>query len=212
MKKNQVPYPAQIESVQSAVDQFQKDNNGILPIKTREADTPIYRKYPIDFNRLIPRYLQDAPGTAFESGGVYQYVLVDVENQPKVKLIDLRVVDVIRELNLRINFYRQENKFPPFKGTLATNRFTIDYDKLGYEEPPYVVSPYSGNNLPLMIDGEGTIFIDYSIDLYKLLQETPHQYKFGDDIRELLVNNSVFVPAYSVPYTVENNEPVFLKD
>lgn len=51
ISKNQIPYKDQILAVQTAVDTFKKDNGGILPIKTKEAETPIYQKYPIDFKK-----------------------------------------------------------------------------------------------------------------------------------------------------------------
>ena len=31
-------------------------------------NTPIYQKYPIDFQKISPRYIQEAPGNAYESG------------------------------------------------------------------------------------------------------------------------------------------------
>src|SRR3954452_6975405 len=79
LAKNQVPYQDQIQTVQTAVDAFRKDNGGILPIKTKEAETPIYQKYPIEFKKITPKYIADTPGNAYENGGVFQYVLVDVE-------------------------------------------------------------------------------------------------------------------------------------
>ncbi|MFE7152032.1 hypothetical protein ACFVIJ_16925, partial [Heyndrickxia sporothermodurans] len=91
LAKNQVPYESQIEEVQKAVNKFQKDNDGILPIKTKDQSTPIYEKYPIDFKKMIPNYLSDAPGNSYENGGIFQYVLIDVENKPKVKIFDLRI-------------------------------------------------------------------------------------------------------------------------
>ena len=38
--------------------------------------------------------------------------------------------------------------------------------------------------------------------------------KPGEDIRTYLVNDSMFVPAYSLPYTWDSktNEPVFLEE
>src|SRR5690606_1564565 len=95
--ENQVPYPDQIHAVQQAVNQFQADS-GILPIKTREADTPIYQKYPIDFRKLVPRYLQQAPGNSFENGGIFQYVLINVEEQPEVKLLHLVMSKDVQQL------------------------------------------------------------------------------------------------------------------
>jgi len=212
LKQNQIPYEDQIASVQSAVDQYREANGGLLPIQTRDIETPIYQKYPIDFNKLIPRYMQDAPGNAFESGGIYQYVLVDVETNPTVKLLDLRIAEQIRELKLRIKMYRDSHGYPPFKGVAADGLFTLDYQKLGYEEDPHVVSPHTGNNLSFIIDHNLEIYVDYRMDLYVMLQKTNHPYKHGDDIRELLVRNTHFVPAYSVPYTVDEQkkEPIFL--
>ncbi|GMB07863.1 hypothetical protein EDD69_101168 [Thermolongibacillus altinsuensis] len=210
--QNQIPYKDQVQSVQAAVDQYREATGGLLPIKTRDMTTPIYQKYPIDFNLLTPRYMAEPPGNAFESGGVYQYVLVDVETNPTVKLLDLRMAEAIRDLKLRINMYRDTHGYPPFKEMLAKGIFTLDYKKLGLKEPPYVVSPYSGKNLPLIIDANGEIYVDYRIDLYERLQKTNHSYQYGEDIRDLLVDDSLFVPAYSLPYTVDpnKNEPIFL--
>jgi hypothetical protein len=209
LSKNKIPYDVQIESVQQAVNQYREDNGGIIPIMDRDMETPIYQKYPIDFGKLTPRYIPEPPSSAFESGGIYQFVLVDVEENPTVKLIDLRLADEIRELKTRILLYKQSNGYPPFDKMLSENVFSLNYEKLGYKEPPTAVSPYSGTNLPFIIDHEGEIYIDYSIDLYKFMQDSDARYEKGDDIREILVNETVFVPVYSVPYTIENDEPVF---
>lgn len=211
LEQNAVPYEDQIVSVQSAIDRFQVETGGLLPIKTREMSTPLYQKYPIDFNKLAPRYMAEPPGTSFENGGIYLYVLVDVEEDPTVKLIDLRISEKIRDLNMRLNVYRQSNGYPPFKDVLTNELYTLDYKKLGYDAAPSVESPYSGEYLPFVIDKNGDIYVDYRVDLYKALQTMEHSYKAGDDIRNLLVKESYFVPAYSLPYTIDDkNEPVFL--
>ena len=46
----------------------------------------------------------------------------------------------------------------------------------------------------------------------KPLKNKKNAYKTGEDIRDLLVEDSLFVPAYSSPYTIdsETKEPVFL--
>lgn len=111
LAENQVPYEDQVKSVQSAVDRFQKDNGGILPIKTRDASTPIYQKYPIDFQKLVPKYMAEPPGNSFENGGIFQYVLVDVETKPTVKIFDLRIAETIRDVMIRI----RANGYPPYK-------------------------------------------------------------------------------------------------
>lgn len=212
LSQNQVPYLDQLEAVQSAVNQYQEARDGLLPIKDREMDTPIYQKYPIDFNKLAPRFLQDPPGTAYESGGVYLYVLVDVEENPTVKLIDLRIAEQIRELNMRLNMYKSSNGFAPIKEVINNHAFRVDWQKLGFSEDPYVESPFTAKNLPLILNEQGEVQVDYSIDLYEFLQKHDHHFEEGEDIRDILVENSVFVPAFSTSYTIdENKEPIITK-
>ncbi|MGM0839877.1 MAG: hypothetical protein ACQEWE_04050 [Bacillota bacterium] len=207
LSQNQIPYETQVKAVQDAVVTYQKDNNGLLPIKTRDQDTPIYQKYPIDFRKLSPQYLAEIPGNAFENGGVFQYVLTDVEEDPQVKIFDLRLAEQIRELKIRI----EAQGYPPFKEEVANNVYTLNYKELGYDGDVYVNSPYSNKNLPLVINGDGDIFVDYSMDLFEQIKSTDKELKPGKDIRNLLVEDTFFVPAYSLPYTVdENNEPVFM--
>ena len=210
LAKNQIPYKDQIQAVQTAVDSFKKDNGGILPIKTKEASTPIYQKYPIEFKRITPKYLAEPPGNAFESGGVFQYVLVDVETNPTVKLFDLRMAETIRDIKFRI----KTNGYPPFKKRIANNVFSIDYKQLGFEKDPYAVSPFTNQNLPFVITGSAEVYVDYRADLYQALKKTDKHWKPGEDIRSILVTDSMFVPAYSLPYTVDSttNEPVFLDE
>ncbi|MGG3470795.1 hypothetical protein ABES02_25360 [Neobacillus pocheonensis] len=209
LSQNQIPYKDQIQAVQTAVDDFRKDNGGILPIKTKVAETPIYQKYPIEFKKISPKYLSEPPGNAFESGGVFQYVLVDVETNPTVKLFDLRLTETIRDLNLRI----KAKGYPPYKDQLAKNVFSLDYKKLGYEKAPYAVSPFTNQNLSFVINGNAEVFVDYRPDLYQAIKKTNKQLKPGEDIRSILVNDSMFVPAYSLPYTVDSSlkEPIFLE-
>jgi hypothetical protein len=209
LSKNQIAYTDQLQAVQQAVDSFQEENGGILPIKTKDAETPIYQKYPIDFKKIAPRYLAEPPGNAYESGGVFQYVLVDVETDPTVKLFDLRIADTIRDINFRIS----SNGYPPFKERLGKNIYSIDFKQLGYEKSPVVLSPFTNQNLPLVITTSGDVVVDYRQDLFQKLQATDKQVVVGEDIRYILLEDSMFVPAYSLPYTfdTESNEPVFLE-
>ncbi|PLR75654.1 hypothetical protein CU633_20090 [Bacillus sp. V3-13] len=208
LAENQIPYKDQADAVQSAVNQFREASGGLLPIKTKEAETPIYEKYPIDFERIVPAYLAELPGNSFENGGVFQYVLVDVETDPKVKLFDLRIAETIRDIKLRI----YSNGYPPYKEQIADGIFTLDFKKLGYKEDPVVTSPYTHQKLPFIVTGEGEVLVDYRNDLYQALKADETQYKPGEDIRNILVKDSYFVPAYSHPYTIEpeSDEPIFL--
>ncbi|MDG4656090.1 hypothetical protein P6P90_01955 [Ectobacillus antri] len=209
LQQNQIPYPDQLQIVQGAVNQYKEANGGLLPIKTREMDTPLYQKYPIEFTKLSPRFMPEPPSNAFENGGIYQYVLIDAETNPTVKLIDLRIAEEIRDLKLKIKMYRDEHKYPPFKKVIADGVYTLDYQKLKYKEEPFVESPYSGKNLPFVIDAQGEVYVDYRIDLYEILRKNVVTMQEGQDIRFLLTEKSPFVPAYSLPYTIKDNEPIF---
>ncbi|AZB43350.1 hypothetical protein CEF21_14135 [Bacillus sp. FJAT-42376] len=211
--QNQIPYENQLESVQKAVNDYRNDTGGLLPIKNKDMKTPIYEKYPIDFSKIVPSFLPEPPGTSYENGGIYQYVLIDAEKKPEVKLIDLRMAEEIRDLRIRLSAYTQSNRYPPYKKVYEAGVFSLDYKKLGLKEAPTAESPYTGNRLPLLIGSDGEIFADYRIDLQMKLKETGKHPKPGEDIRDILVEDSVFVPAFSKPYTVnKKNEPVFMKN
>ncbi|MFP5107917.1 hypothetical protein ACSU6B_14205 [Neobacillus sp. C211] len=210
LAKNQIPYRDQIQAVQTAVDAFREENSGILPIKTKEAETPIYQKYPIEFKKITPKYIAEPPGNAYENGGVFQYVLVDVETKPTVKLFDLRITDVIRDIKLRI----KTKGYPPYKKQIAKNVFSLDFKQLGYKKDPFIVSPFTNQNLTFVITGSAEVYVDYRPDLYQAMKKTDEKVKSGEDIRSILVNDSMFVPAYSLPYTWDSKtkEPVFLEE
>lgn len=208
LSQNKIPYEDQLNAVQTAVNSYKEANGGLLPIKTKDATTPIYQKYPIEFKKLVPQYMAEPPGNAFESGGVFQYVLIDAETDPKVKIFDLRMAETIRDIKLRI----KSNKYPPYKEQIAKNVFTLDYQKLGFKEDPVALSPYTGRNLPLVITGDAEVYVDYTSDLHEALQKQEITYKQGDDVRGILTKDSAFVPAYSLPYTVDGDTrvPIFL--
>ena len=83
---------------------------------------------------------------------------------------------------------------------------------MGLKEAPTVTSPFSQKDLYLIVDGQGSIFVDYTPDLLEALKKNEGKIKQGEDIRELLVQSSEFVPAYSLPYTIDEktNTPIFL--
>lgn len=202
-----LPYEDQLAAVQTAVNSFRETSGGLLPIKTRDMETDQYIKYPIDFKKIVPDYMGTAPANSYEAGGIYQYVLMEVEENPTVKLVDLRLADTIRDINLR----RSINGFAPVEETIAEGVYKINYLKMGYKDEISVQSPYSDTQLPLVATGDGQVYVDYSIELNRLLQDYDQEIKPGDDIRFLLTDNFAIVPAYSLPYTVnEKREPEFM--
>ncbi len=205
--ENQVAPSDQLNMVQTAVDQYQKDNDGLLPIKDRDDSYDLYVKHPIDFEKLSPKYLSQLPGSSFEKGGYFQYVLMDVEDDPTVKLVDLRTSEVLKDLRIRLNV---KNNELPLKKKVGPNVYEIDYKKYGLDEYPTVNSPYSGEALPVYINGGNDFIIDYKVDLGKKIKEDHLKLKQGSDIRHILYDDSAILPAYSVPYTVDDkNEPIF---
>lgn len=210
LAKNKIPNEAQLDTIQTAIDQYREDNNGLLPIRTKPNETPIFEKYLIDFDGLIQQgFISEIPGSAYENGGIYQYSILYPDKDPQVKLIDLRLTEEIRRINVQLDQYRNEHMYPPFDEKIEKGIYTIDYKKLGFDSSLYVKSPYSDNNLPIIMNSEGKLFIDYRIDLNDALKEYEHDYESGDDIRYILAENTPFMPVYSLPYTIENNEPVF---
>lgn len=193
-----------ITAVQRAVDEFQADT-GVLPIKDSDLDTDMYIKYQIDFSKLAPKYLAKSPANSFEQGGVFQYVLWDVENDPTVKLIDLRIPEKLRELNIR----QLSKEYPAFGAEVGKFVYKIDHEVLGFKEELSVQSPYSTNLLPLIVTGEGEVFIDYTLDLQQALQKGEVTIASGADARDLLItDDSYFLPAYSLPYTINEQQEI----
>ncbi len=210
--ENQVPFEEQINLVEQAVVQYRLENQ-VLPVRYSEKETNSFQQYLIEFHKLVPRYIQNAPGNSFENGGVYQYVLVNVEEDPKVKLIDLTITRRIQDFQRTVNEYRRKNRFAPVEEVVSTNVFLLDHEKLNLEEAPTVNSPFHPDHrLPLLMDGNGTVIVDYTLDLNYALNKFEHQLQPGDDIRSILVEYFFFVPQNSVPYTLEDGKVVFANE
>ena len=191
-------------AVQRAVDEYLAET-GVLPIKDSELDTDIYIKYQIDFSKLAPKFLAKSPANSFEQGGIFQYVLWDVENDPTVKLIDLRIPEKIRELNIR----QLSKDYPAFGAEVGKFVYKIDHETLGFDSELSVQSSYSTNLLPLVVTGEGEVFVDYTLDLQQALQMSEGSIAPGEDARNLLITeDSFFLPAYSLPYIVNNRNEI----
>lgn len=205
----QTPDLDALSAVQRAVDAYQQET-GVLPIKNSEVDTDIFVKYQIDFLKLTTGgYMAKSPDNSFEQGGIFQYVIWNAEEDPTVKLIDLRMTERLREVNLRF----MSTEYPQFKERIADYVYTINYDNIGYDTDIAVESPYSSNLLPLVISTEGVVYVDYSIELQQFIKEKGLTPTPGEDIRYLVADESPILPAYSLPYTVdENNDVIFMYD
>ncbi|MFD2640341.1 hypothetical protein [Piscibacillus salipiscarius] len=199
----------QLEQVQNAVHQYQEQHNGLLPIKNRDQNTPLFIKYPIDFNKLKESNIMgQPPANSYERGGAYSYVIIDPENKAIVKVSDVRVNQKLRTVNYEINLYRNENLYPPYGEMLFKNYFKLDYESLGIDQPFTVKSPYTRNKLDVIINAKGQALVDYRPDVYKLLEENNIE-SYDGDLRNLLVQEYPLVPTYSPPMYLEDGEIIF---
>ncbi|CAM3717709.1 hypothetical protein [Alkalicoccus chagannorensis] len=210
--RNHGPNQEQLDRVQSAVDQFH-ENRGVLPIATRDADTPIFQRYPIEFSQIVPSYMSEPPGNAFENGGDYLYVLTHVEEEPQAGLIDLGTTSTIQELERNIHDYRAQHDYAPVDEIVGNELLLLDFDALGYEEPPTVASPFHPDHrLPLLYTTQGDVIIDYSLDIEYYVEEYGADSIDDEDLRWLLVEHAPFVPAYSMPQKQSGGDIVFFDE
>lgn len=209
--ENQAPNEAQIEMIQTAVDQYYEKTDGYIPVQTKPSETPIFEKYIIDFDLLKKENLiQELPKNSFEEGGYYKYALINPEDDPTVKLIDVRIANQLQSIFVKLNLYRDKYAYPPFAEHIEEGYYTIDYEKLGYQSEPYVTSPYSGQKLPVIIDEQGKLYVDYRPDLHREIKENGEG--SYEDIRFILVDHSPFLPIYSPKYEIKDGLPVLYND
>jgi hypothetical protein len=209
-KENQVAAGEYVIVVQNAVDQFHA-KTGVLPIKNSVQATPLYEKYPIDFKKLKERgLLGNVPVNAFENGGTAIYVLVDVETKPTVKMMDLTSYQQTVEAQKLVDEYRSKNNGQLPKGeTVGPACYRIDFAKMN-QQPMHVQSMYTRQvNLPLLMDESGQVAIDYSEELMRLIDKKSlgSGLTANQDLRELLVKESFYVPARSFSYRWINGQP-----
>lgn len=196
-----------ISVVQNAIDTYHKAT-GVLPIKNKPMETPVYEKYLIDFKKLTERHmLTTVPTNAFENGGAAIYVLVDPETKPTVKLMDLAAYQKIEKLQTDVNAYMDKTGKRPFGVELAPSFYALDFDKLG-EKLTQVQSPFSRQYLTVMIHESGLLAIDYGPDMMKLVTSKGITPDAKLDLRSLLVTEGFYVPARSFPYHWIGNQPV----
>ncbi|MED0674974.1 hypothetical protein SAMN04489735_10217 [Aneurinibacillus thermoaerophilus] len=209
MLQNAAPPVQQIKMVQDAVDQYQKDT-GVLPIVTKPAVTPEFERYPIDFSRIVPRYIPYIPGAAFEEGGNYMFVLLNVETKPEVRLIDLTVSQGVQSIQQKVSRYFLTKREFPFGQKVADGYYFIDFGKLHMNEET-ILSHFSGQPLPYIIDERGRVGVDYSMDLAMALKSAPDKPKPDEDIRYILPDVSPLAPVKSFPYRLVNGEPKLVR-
>lgn len=212
--QNQKPPKDVMINVQAVVDQYQKDT-GLLPILNSEPDTPVYEKYVIDFAKLQRmNYLSDIPSAAYENGGNYYFLILDEETDPTVKLMSLVSYQQMNDIGRAVRQYADSHNGQLPSGEEAYPDFwRIDYAKISKKDPN-IISMYSGQTLSTMMDAKGNVYLDYGADIMGMVNSLGADAKPEDDqdLRELLVERSDFVPVKSPVYRLVNGEPqAFLK-
>ncbi|WP_128894451.1 hypothetical protein [Longirhabdus pacifica] len=200
---------AYVPVVQSAIDMYQ-EQTGLLPIKNSELDTPLYEKYIVDFAKLKQRnILADIPPNAFEQGGIYYYVLIDVETTPTVKLLNLQLTQQVNEVQREVKLYAIDTNKLPYGESISQSWYEINYDLLGID-PVTVPSLYGAYENKLMLHESGIVYIDYAQDIMREIQNIQNWDSISNDLdlRTYLIENYPYVPIKSYPYYWENDEPV----
>lgn len=186
-----------IASVQYAVNAFQEQNKR-LPIKNSDMDTPIFEKYVVDFAMLQQSgHLGRIPDIAFEMGGRYFFVLINVEEEPEVKLMDVVVAQQVGDVQRKVNEIIRNDDAVPAEEEMMPGWYALDRERFS-EDEIRVKSPYSGQTLNMIVHESGTVAVDYALDLMQLVQS--ENIPSDEDIRERLVQNSDYVPVRSFPY------------
>lgn len=208
--ENQVAPHEYITVVQNGIDLY-RQKKGILPIKNSSMETPIYEKYQIDFKRMRNEgVLSLIPPNAFEKGGTNLYVLVDVETSPQVKLLDLPSYQQLGEIQKSVyQFSAQNNGKLPLGEQVDGRFYHLDFKLMSMREPE-IRSPYTpGQHLPVIIHESGIVALDYAAEIMRAMQnEIGKTIDAEQDLREILVAKSYFVPIQSFPYYWSEDRPV----
>lgn len=205
-----VSYIESVDRLQRAVDLFQ-DDQGILPIITAGEETPRYEKYRIDLELLLNRgYIEQIPQTAFEKGGSAYFLIIDEEEDPTVKVMDLLTVQKVNDVQRLVDQYRKSHD-----GNLPVDERTPGYEGVhvvSLEEAgagKYEMSSvYSGQSLNYLVDDAGKVYVDYAVDIMQAIEKSGKRPSEDQDLREFLTEESYYVPVKSLNYRLENGTPV----
>ncbi|MFC4103735.1 hypothetical protein [Paenibacillus xanthanilyticus] len=203
---SQLPAKDEVLNVQTVIDQYQKDT-GLLPIVNSEPNTPVYEKYQIDFGKLTRmKYMSDIPPAAYEKGGSYYFLIINEETDPTVKLMNLAVYQQVNDVQREVSAYQRTKGALPRGEEVYPGYYRIDYSALNIREPK-LVSVFTGQSQQTMMDVGGNVFVDYAADMMQAIQKSGKSPAADQDLRELLVSRSDFVPVKSPAYHFVDNAP-----
>jgi cobalamin biosynthesis Mg chelatase CobN len=194
-------------TVQDAVDRY-KEQTGLLPIQNAKETVPLYEKYRVDFGKLKRMdFIAQIPTASYENGGSYQFLIIDEETKPLVKLLDLTVFQAVADVQKRVDEYRSNHSNQNPAGNEMYPGFAIvDFNKLGNKAPD-IISVYSRQSLNLLVNAQGQVLVDYGIDIVTAIKKSGIQPHEEEDLRRVLIEASYFVPVRSPVYHLVDGEP-----
>jgi hypothetical protein len=173
-----------------------------------EDEWKLTTRYSVDF-RQLGGYVGEIPPSAFEKGGNFMYVLVNVEKKPTVRLFDLRVNDLVGRVQNEVLLHQKHHGNLPKGEPAGQGLYRVNFSALNME-PVTVPSPYSADTeLELLMDEKGKVYVDYRMEAMKKWQTAEKKPGPDTDLRDWLSEESLFVPAFSPPMTFNGSEPVF---
>ncbi|WP_342192801.1 DUF3939 domain-containing protein [Paenibacillus uliginis] len=207
-QERQVSYRESVKRVQSAVDDFYKEQS-ILPILTAGEEVPRYEKYRVDFEKLKNMgYMDEIPSTAFEKGGSGYFLIINEEKEPTVKVMDLNIAQKVNDIQMSVNRFKTANNGKlPAGAELYPGFTTVDLLKTDVKNMK-LKSIYSGQEVTFMMDSKGTVYVDYAFDIMQAIQKEDAEPKVDEDLRVYLEQASYYVPVKSVPYFWKDKQPV----
>ncbi|OKP84441.1 hypothetical protein A3848_24515 [Paenibacillus sp. P32E] len=201
-------YRGSVMRVQAAVNDYQQ-KEGLLPILNADEATPRYEKFLIDLEKLQQTgYLDEIPAAAFEKGGSAYFLILNEESDPEVKMMDLVTVQKVNDVQRLINRYKSAHGGSlPAGEEIYPGLFAIDARQAGTDLIT-LSSIYSGQPLPFFMDKNGTVYVDYGVDIQSVIHQNSTSPKDNTDLRLLLEQASYYVPVKSLPYFWVGGQPV----
>ncbi|WP_411832515.1 hypothetical protein [Paenibacillus dokdonensis] len=209
--ENRVSYRESVKRIQSAIDDYQKDQ-GLLPILNADEDTPKYEKFRVDLDQLQKRgFIDEIPTTAFEKGGSGYFIIQNEETDPTIKVMDLITVQKVNDVQRAVNRYKiaHDGKLPAGDEVYAGIRM-VD-PALADTKNIVLKSVYSGQDMNFIMDQTGVVYVDYAFDIMQLIDKEGLKPSNEEDLREELVKSSDYVPVKSLPYKWSGNSPVAIQ-
>jgi hypothetical protein len=194
-------------TVQDAVDRY-KEQTGLLPIQNAKETDPLYEKYRVDFGKLKRmNFIVQIPSASYENGGSYQFLIIDEDTKPLVKLLDISVFQTVMDVQKKVDEYRSKRSNQNPAGVEIYPGFAIvDFNKLGTKAPD-IKSVYSRQSLNLLVNPQGQVLVDYGIDIVTAIKKSGLQPQKDEDLRRQLIEASYFVPVRSPVYHLVDGEP-----